>query len=293
VEPIEGIRLKVERAEHVLDELYAAVVDYLSEHNYEVVGEYERERSEYVFRGRVTKATAYLSVIAGDVVHNMRSALDHLAWQLALLTTPTPYDLTQLPIALTPAEFSSKRGKAMIQDLTPEHRARIETFQPYNRSKERGASFAPFALRDLRFLSNTDKHRLLNATVARKTRQLQPRGLGVSIVRDIDAYGEVTWLPEGDSIDGAVVARVPVEGVGPNPKMKMEGEIPVTVSFNDPADPRATGSFPFAEGYSHRRPRSRLRVRTRPVDGPARAADGPVLSLEGIVALLTGEQVFV
>jgi hypothetical protein len=240
VDALEGVRLKLERAERVIKELNEAVIAYLAEHPYEVVGEFERERSEYVLRGRVTKSTAYLSVIAGDATHNMRSALDHLAWQLALLTTSTPYDRTQFPIALSPGEFNSKSGQKMIGDLSPKHRALVETFQPYNRSEEPDAPFAPHALRDLRFLSNTDKHRLLNTTIARKARQLEPRGLGLVIVRDAVYFKNVEWFPV-ESIDGAELVRMTLEGVGPDPKVKMEGEMPVTITFNDPA---LTGSQP-------------------------------------------------
>jgi hypothetical protein len=222
---LDGVFLKLDRAEHVIKELYEAIVEYLAEHNYRAVGHFERERSEYVFLGEVTKPTAYLSVIIGEVVHDMRSALDHLAWQLALLTTPTPYDLTQFPIALTPGEFGRKRGQEMIQDLLPKHRALIETFQPYHRV-DRSDAFGPPALRDLRFLSNTDKHRLLNATIARKVPKLETRGLRVRVVKDVTSYGPVEWFPEGDLIDGAVIARVPLQRFGPKPKMKVEASFP-------------------------------------------------------------------
>jgi hypothetical protein len=127
---LEGVRLKLERAEHVIDELNQAVIDYLAENPYRVVGEFERETSEYVLRGEVTKPTAYLGVIAGDVAHNLRSALDHLAWQLALLNSATPYDRTQFPIALSPGEFNSRTGQKMIRDLSSKHQALVVSWIP-------------------------------------------------------------------------------------------------------------------------------------------------------------------
>lgn len=237
---LEGVRLKLERAEHVIEKLNESVIAYLAENAYEVVGEFEPERSEYVIRGRVTKSSAALAVIAGDVVHNLRSSLDHLAWQLALITTATPFDLTQFPIARTEGEFGSKRGQNMIRDISPKHRALIETFQPYNRSEE---NFVPYALGDLRVLSNTDKHRLLNTTVARHAKSLKPKGLGLLIIRDADRYTNVRWFPGGRDgpVDGAEVVRMVLEGIGPDPKVKVEGELPVTVSFHDPA---LTGEYP-------------------------------------------------
>jgi hypothetical protein len=220
---LEGVRLKLERAEHVIDELNQAVIDYLAENPYRVVGEFERETSEYVLRGEVTKPTAYLGVIAGDVAHNLRSALDHLAWQLALLNSATPYDRTQFPIALSPGEFNSKTGQKMIRDLSAEHKALVETFQPYNGGDPRDdGPIAPHALRDLRILSNTDKHRVLNPTIARKARQLEPRGLGLVIVQDATGFTNENWFSDGP-MDSAVLVRMTL------------GEIPVTVTFDDPA----------------------------------------------------------
>jgi hypothetical protein len=70
-----------------------------------VVGEFNRQTSEYVIRGKVTKPTGEIGVIAGDAVHNLRSALDHLAWQLALLNTAKPHPRTQFPIARSESEF--------------------------------------------------------------------------------------------------------------------------------------------------------------------------------------------
>lgn len=232
MDALEGVRLKLARAEHNIEEIYEAVVAYLAEENYEFVGEFNRKTSEYVIRGEVTKSTGHIGVIAGDVLHNLRSALDHLAWQLALLTTATPYDRTQFPIAFTEGEFGSRGGQKMISDLSPEHRARIETFQPYHGTNE---NWTPLALHDLRVLSNTDKHRLVNATAGRAVSQ-RPALLDekLVIVRDAASYRDVKWFREGP-IDGAEIARMTLEGAGPDPKVNVEGFMGVTISFNDPA----------------------------------------------------------
>lgn len=228
-----GVRLKIERAQSVIDELESAIVAYLAEQPYEIVHEFNPQTAEYVVRGRVTKSTAYLSVIVGDAVHNLRSSLDHLAWRLALLTTDKPFDRTQFPIALSPGEFNSKTGQNMIRDLSPKHRAIVESLQPYN-GPDTPDSFAPLALADLRCLSNTDKHRLLNTAIAQRSRQLQPRGIGLRIVRDVERIRDEKWSL-GGPIDGAEIVRMVLEGVGPNPKVNVQGELPVGITFDDPA----------------------------------------------------------
>lgn len=230
---LEGVRLKIERAERVIDELETAIVAYLAEQPYETVHEFNPETAEYVVRGRVTKAPIYLAVIVGDVAHNLRSSLDHLAWQLALLATPTPYERTQFPIALDPGEFNSKTGQKMIGDFSPKHRAMVEALQPYNGPNTPDA-FAPPALRDLRFLSNTDKHRLLNTTIATYDTLSEPRGIGLRIVRDVERIRDEEWSL-GGPIHDAEIVRMVLEGAGPDPRVNVQGEIPVTVTLDDPA----------------------------------------------------------
>lgn len=232
MDALEGVRLKLDRAEQTIEEIYEAIVEYIGAENYAVVGEFYPETSEYVLRGKVTRSTGEIGVIAGDVVHNMRSALDHLAWQLALLNTATPYDLTQFPIALTPGEFGSKRGQKMIGDLAPEHRARIEGFQPYHGTSK---AWTPLALADLRRLSNTDKHKLINATAAKTiTGDQMMVDQRVVIVQDATTFRDLQWF-EGGPVDGAEIARMTLEGVGPDPEVKVQGLLGVTISFDDPA----------------------------------------------------------
>jgi hypothetical protein len=111
MERLEGVRRKLDRAKEMIEEIYDAVVGYIAEEPYEVVGEFNPETSEYVIRGKVTKPTRKIGIIAGDAAHNLRSALDHLAWQLALLNTATPYRLTQFPIARSKREFRKDRSQ--------------------------------------------------------------------------------------------------------------------------------------------------------------------------------------
>lgn len=225
--PLDGARAKLQRCEDVIEQLNAAVVAYLNESPYEVIGEFQPERSEYVLRGRVTKAVPLaIGVIAGEVCHNMRSALDHLAWQLALLTTPAPSRSTQFPIALTEEEFRSKIGQMMIRDLSIAHRTAIEALQPYHGGDAD-------ALRDLRILSNTDKHRVINATIGRRVPYMEMQA-ELIMVRDVAVIRDVVLMSDGP-VDNAELARMTVEVVGPEPKVKMEGQIPVTISFGDPA----------------------------------------------------------
>jgi hypothetical protein len=101
----------------------------------------------------------------GDIMHNFRSALDHLTYQLALWNTGGHVSRpkrVQFPIVNNPCHFKSARGDA-LREVHPDHQAIIERFQPYNPIAEGlsiGPDFHSFAI--LRDLDNADKNTLLN-----------------------------------------------------------------------------------------------------------------------------------
>jgi hypothetical protein len=90
-----------------------------------------------------------LSVIAGEVVYNLRTALDYLVFQLAFADSGEVKKGTQFPIEDTPEGFRG-RTRSYLKGVSKEHIAAIESLQPYN-----GHEW----LRFLRNVSNADKHK--------------------------------------------------------------------------------------------------------------------------------------
>jgi hypothetical protein len=100
------------------------------------------------------------AAVIGDAVHNIRSALDHLVYELA------PPEVrrrrrTQFPIFMTEAGFRNQ-GLQQIDGITGDERTLIEKVQPYNASDPPNDD--PLAV--LNRLSNLDKHRLLVPVIA-------------------------------------------------------------------------------------------------------------------------------
>ena len=93
-----------------------------------------------------------ISVTIGEVVYNLRAALDYLVYELAILDSGKVVDGTQFPIVKKPEDFKGVRRK-FLRGLTDDHVAAIERLQPYKR---------PHWLWALRALSNEDKHRTLS-----------------------------------------------------------------------------------------------------------------------------------
>lgn len=120
-------------------------------------------------QGRFYSITAHLepapdwdrwSLVFGDCIHNLRSALDHLIFAVAVSQTKanTPDDerVLQFPIADTPEKFASQASR--IKSLSEAVKTSIEGLQPF----KRGHQLLPPLLALVRDFDNSDKHRLLN-----------------------------------------------------------------------------------------------------------------------------------
>jgi hypothetical protein len=97
-----------------------------------------------------------VGILPGEFAYNLRSGLDHLAWQLALLTTDTPNDRTSFPIFGSPPKAKSRYWEA-ISDIPTKAAAIIDDLQPHHR----GTGFKDDPLWQLNRLCNIDKHQVV------------------------------------------------------------------------------------------------------------------------------------
>jgi len=125
---------------------------------YDIVQEVNADRTEYVYRAKVTAGfPSRLSVILSDCLHNLRASLDHLVFQLAGRPTGKAVRRVAFPIFENPTEYA-KAVDQMLLSVHPKARAIIERLQPYHASNA-AFSFGPPLLSVLYHLSNFDKHR--------------------------------------------------------------------------------------------------------------------------------------
>lgn len=90
-----------------------------------------------------------ITLLASEVIHHVRSALDYIAYQLVVLDTGSARSQTQFPICDKPNDFR-REATRRLNGVTPEHVALVESVQPYN-----GAPWTGW----LKELSDRDKHR--------------------------------------------------------------------------------------------------------------------------------------
>lgn len=237
--PLTGAWLKVARAREHLDALQAELAGLVI-HPYRIVGQYEDEtpegRGHIVFRfevrtdiGRIPRR---LGVIAADAIHNLRSALDLLAWQLAIAGTG-PGPRTQFPI-FEDADDYQRHEEALLKGIAVGDRAAIERLQPYHIKADRLAGRAvpgselSAMLMIVGRLDNVDKHSLLLPTVAVAMFQ-RPT---FSNLRRAELRPAGSWIAVED---GAVFCElVDVIPLDPHREVQVDAQPPVTVVFGDP-----------------------------------------------------------
>jgi hypothetical protein len=154
-------RAKLDWADKHLDALYRETDGWGDGNPMTVRCESNASGSEHTFFVEFTaQPNVWLwALMLGDALHNLRCALDHTVYALAIAQTRKhpPDDERKLafPICTEPNLFEGQRYR--IASLNEPTQAAIERMQPYNRLKP-GEWFSP--LWYLSQLNDVDKHRL-------------------------------------------------------------------------------------------------------------------------------------
>ena len=171
-------------------------------------------------------------VILGDCLHNLRSALDHLVWQVALLDGNTPDRNAQYPIASKSERQFEDMAKRQLAGLNDRHRAMIKDTQPFHR----GADAATHPLSMLANLSNTDKHQVVH-TAFNMVSYDATATLDALVAGAKQEQSPVTgwWLAsEGKLGQGTPWLRIVWRKAEPPPKeVKIAGNITTQVAFGE------------------------------------------------------------
>jgi hypothetical protein len=152
-EKITGPRLKVERARQHIADLETHIAEFHKRAPYLVVREEDPKTGDLVWRVRVREQPPpSLALLAGDAVHNLRTALDHLMWQLVLANGHEPDDQTMFPITANATRFRAG-GPRRMKGASARAVAAIRAAKPYKGGND--------LLWRLHRLDANDKHRLL------------------------------------------------------------------------------------------------------------------------------------
>ncbi len=163
---LDGVYAKLDRARVHARELEQRIECLIDPDKYRFVPQPNGEPCEKVFRiDDLPVVGQDLSAILGDCILNIRSSLDHLAWQLAKRDgwDACPVDEPQkikFPIYHSDRDKHGKHKPARIYGVRdPAVKDAVEVIQPYKRQVLGEAKRDPLWI--LNELCNIDKHRLL------------------------------------------------------------------------------------------------------------------------------------
>lgn len=209
---------RLDRALYHLDSFKAELAAWRETGAHTVRTELEAESNEKVIWAQVIKPPpASLSLIAGDCIHNLRAALDNLAFGLALAKAqgPLPSEVeaaSGFPIfSSDPAQANSpkplQKFNDMIRCIDPRAKTIIEGLQPYKRAD----GFRTDPLWQLNKLESIDKHRLPHTVTLNNLSTLSffdPEGIGLDEVeilwRYFDSSAPIARYPAFDSTGAEV-----------------------------------------------------------------------------------------
>ncbi len=184
--------LRLERAGVHLAEVKTRIDRYIEAQKDTVTAEVEDGLPQITFEGG-EPPPRMLSIVIGDTIQNLRTALDYLLYALAWLDSGGHQPKTQFPIESRSEGFKGRRS-TYLKGVSDEHVAAIKRLQPFSGTKWSGV---------LAFASNQDKHWALHLAVL---------------------YGEVRFsieAPVGDTGKGPALPS----------KVEMDGDLTIDVAF--------------------------------------------------------------
>lgn len=252
---LEDPRRKYERARTHYEPLTREIEAFEQSHPYRIRCEVDKDQGKYTFYVNDLAATGMdWGVRMGDLVHNLRSALDHLAVQLVALCTgqdPAAVEHVDFPIYSSPGDFvgwrssllgGAKQPKAPVP-LLPGYLARLEELQPYNAGDPSiwgydhiGFVILPGMLERISKLDNVDKHRVIHSTwhgvelFPRKDHlpELPSGFIELGMSRKMEPLVE-------DAEVGSWSFKPPLPSDWQPDEMQMKRAFPLQVCFDDPS----------------------------------------------------------
>ena len=148
------LHVKLSRARKHYAELQAAQTSFFSTGPYKISARTNEAGKLVYYLSHVADVPDELALIAGDVIQNLRSALDHLAYDLWVREANGLGREGKIYFPIDRDEASYNRNKAgKTEGISAQSRAVIDSLRPYAGGND--------ALWRIHTLNNRDKHRLL------------------------------------------------------------------------------------------------------------------------------------
>ena len=152
---LEGVRVKFRRAERHIQEVMTAIEAFRATEPYEIDTRRDPETRRLIYYlSKASDVPANVSVIASEVLQSLRSALDHIAYQLVVAGTGQhgPFTHVYFPIFDSETAYNAQKAR-YVRGMRQDAIDAIDALRPYKDGND--------ALWKLHKLNIIDKHRLL------------------------------------------------------------------------------------------------------------------------------------
>jgi len=124
-------QLKIDRANHHIGDVEARINVFLKTNPCTLRAKHNPQtaHTEYLVE-EVAEVDSIISLVIGDAVHNLRSALDHLAVALVKDAGALPSKITYFPIADSLGKYVST-ALGQVNGISIADKTRIDGFKPY------------------------------------------------------------------------------------------------------------------------------------------------------------------
>jgi hypothetical protein len=229
-----GIALKLLRADTHREELKSLIEAFVDSKPYDFYVQLDQQASAWVIRVKVLEEPPLmLGIIVGDIVHNIRSALDHLACQFVLHSGNKPTTRTAFPLfdkKPKPGSKAEKRWNDITAGMNAEALEYVDHFQPYHTA----AKPEPHLLSMLNILWNWDKHHDIHVVGHAFD--------GLNIVGTASMHFAYVERPGFTGLrDGAEVGRFLIDPNKPGGKLQFDIAGGFSMAFENPEKPIING----------------------------------------------------
>jgi hypothetical protein len=231
---LDGVEAKIARGEEHIDAVARFLWEYIDKTWNGVIEEHRDKPRPGAYLLTDLTPPLRAGIIAGDAIHNLRSALDHLVWDLVAKNHGTPTATMDFPLLLTPpTDGGGKPRPFELEGQVPSVAlAEIERLQPYNAGNPSQAAMTKLGM--LRELDNVNKHRHIVLTTTRL-------GTGSFAFQPFEERAMTRWIVAGHMDDGAVLMP---DDPGMQMKARLALEIVIAQSLPVGKEPPA---FPKAD----------------------------------------------
>ena len=223
---LQSTRAKLDRAKQHLDEFKAQLnIDWKKQKHGIVMHDDFKSRETIVKIAKPRALFIEYSITVGEIVHQMRSALEQLIWKMVPNpkegTTGFPvFDLERRDPANPDKRYYDRHGVRMIKGINPKAATIIRGLQPF-------ATGSDQRLHLLNEMWNRDKHRLLNLTT------VLPLAISFYYAYPDGRSERGPYINVPDLDDGAEACRIPHPANYISGKVKMQAQVAFSLQFTD------------------------------------------------------------